>query len=262
VSGDALSLAAEMTPYVSAAAAAYGGAVLARARDEAADATVGLGRHLLQRVFGVRREGEPLPGPLADLAASPRDGHALAAVRLAIRRALAADPELAAELRSMLASAPGVVLQVHAGRDGISSGRDQTITVHNYADGGTRPWEPGLAGQRVWGNVPARNPGFRGREDLLAAVRDALASGDRAVVQALHGMGGVGKTQLAAEYAHRFAGSYDTVWWIACEQPELIGEQFTALADALGCGRPGAGLAATRRGDGPVARVGAVAAGL
>jgi hypothetical protein len=42
--GDVASLAAEMTPYVSAAVGAYGGAVLAKMRDEAADATVGLGR--------------------------------------------------------------------------------------------------------------------------------------------------------------------------------------------------------------------------
>ena len=89
--------------------------------------------------------------------------------------------------------------------------------------------------------------GFKGREGLLAAAREALLSEDRAVVQALHGMGGVGKTQLAAEYAHRFADSYDLVWWIACEQPALIGNQFTALAEALGCALPGAGVEATRR---------------
>jgi transcriptional regulator with XRE-family HTH domain len=52
---------------------------------------------------------------------------------------------------------------------------------------------PGLAGvmPRVW-NIPARNPGFTGRDDLLAAVRDRLLAGETAVVQALHGMGGVG----------------------------------------------------------------------
>jgi len=247
MSGDVLSLAAEMTPYMSAAVVAYGGAVLTRARDEAADATVGLGRRLLQRVFGVRQEGEPLPSALADLAASPEDEDVLAALRLAIRKAMSADQTLEADLRSMLGSAPGVDMHVHAERDALSSGRDQTITIHNYADSATRLPEPGLPDRRLWENVPPRNPGFRGREKLLAAVRKALLSGDRAVVHALHGMGGVGKTQAATEYAHRFADSYDLVWWIACERPELIGHQFTALGEALGCARPGVGMEATRR---------------
>jgi tetratricopeptide (TPR) repeat protein len=247
VSGDVLSLAAEMTPFMSAAAAAYGGAVLARARDEAADATVGLGRRLLQRVFGTRGENEPLPDHLADLASSPQDEDALAAVRLAIRRAMAVDSALEADLRSMLAMGPGVIMRVHAKRDVLASGGEQRITIHNYADGAGHTAEPTPLRQRVWGDVPARNPGFKGREGLLAAAREALLSGDRAVVQALHGMGGVGKTQLAAEYSHRFASAYDLVWWIACEQPGLIGSQFTALAEALGCASPGADAVATRR---------------
>lgn len=128
--GDVASLAAEMTPYVSAAVGAYGGAVLAKVRDEAADATVGLGRRLLQRVFGSRGAGEPLPAPLDALAADPDDEDALAAVRLAIRQALADDPTLQAEARSMLASAPGVTQQVRAGRDAYAAGRDQVIV--NY----------------------------------------------------------------------------------------------------------------------------------
>jgi hypothetical protein len=86
MSGDPVSLAAELTPYVSAAVAAYGGAVLAKARDEAADTTVSLGRRLLQRIFGSRRADEPLSGPLAVLADDPADVDALAAVRLAIGR--------------------------------------------------------------------------------------------------------------------------------------------------------------------------------
>jgi len=134
MSGDVVSLAAEMSPYVSAAVGAYGGAVLAKVRDEAADATIGLGRRLLQRVFGSRGEEEPLPGPLEALATDPEDGDALAAVRLAIRQALAGDPDLQAEVRSMLASAPGVTQQVHAGRDAYTAGRDQTIV--NYRRGG------------------------------------------------------------------------------------------------------------------------------
>ena len=130
--GYVTSLAAEMTPYVSAAVAAYGGAVLARVRDEAADTTVGLGRRLLQRVFGFLGEKEPLPGPLADLAANQGDDDALAAVRLALRKALAADPMLAADVRLMLASAGGVCQQVRAERDAYIAGRDQTVVHYRH----------------------------------------------------------------------------------------------------------------------------------
>ena len=98
----------------------------------------------------------------------------------------------------------------------------------------------------IW-NVPARNPGFTGRDDLLAKVRERLLDGNKAVVQALHGMGGVGKTQLAAEYAYRFAGTYDLVWWITSEQTGLIGEQIAALAEELGCAGPETGLPVARR---------------
>ena len=101
--------------------------------------------------------------------------------------------------------------------------------------------EPG-----VW-NAPPRNPAFTGRDKLLVAVRKQLLTGDRAVVQALHGMGGVGKTQLAIEYSHRFAGDYDVVWWIAAEEPGLIGEQFAVLATELGRPPAGTGNNAVRR---------------
>ena len=81
---------------------------------------------------------------------------------------------------------------------------------------------------QVW-SIPSRNPGFTERDRLLVAIREQLLDGDKAVVQALEGMGGVGKTQLAIEYAHQFAGTYDLAWWINSEQAGLIGEQFTAL---------------------------------
>lgn len=135
MTGDVASLAAEMTPYISAAVGAYGGAVLTKARDEAADATVGLGRRLLQKIFGHRDEGEPLSGPLADLAADPRDEDALAAVRLAVRKTLTADAVLAGDVRSMLAGARGVAQQIQAGRDAYTAGRDQVVVNYRQSKG-------------------------------------------------------------------------------------------------------------------------------
>jgi CO dehydrogenase nickel-insertion accessory protein CooC1 len=79
-------------------------------------------------------------------------------------------------------------------------------------------------------NVPARNADFTGRGATLELLRDKLAGGGRAVVvaQALYGLGGVGKTQLALEYAHRFMADYDLVWWVPSERAE---ETSAALAD-------------------------------
>jgi hypothetical protein len=99
---------------------------------------------------------------------------------------------------------------------------------------GGGPRLPGSVVPGIW-NVPPRNPMFTGRDSLLIAIREQLAGDERAAVLALHGMGGVGKTQLALEYAHRFASSYDLVWWIEAEQPELISQQFADLAVQLGC---------------------------
>jgi hypothetical protein len=108
------------------------------------------------------------------------------------------------------------------------------------------PGRPPWGGVRQVWNIPARNPAFTGRAGLLAAVLELLQAGDTAVVQAFQGIGGVGKSQLAIEYAHRFTGDYDVGWWVDSEQPGLIGDQFAALGLALGCVQPGAGAETVR----------------
>jgi hypothetical protein len=73
---------------------------------------------------------------------------------------------------------------------------------------------------RVW-DAPARNPNFTGRAADLHVIAEALADGQAVTVAAVHGMGGVGKTALANEFAHLHATQYDLVWWISAEQPTL-----------------------------------------
>src|SRR3954467_8289532 len=93
----------------------------------------------------------------------------------------------------------------------------------------------GFAGRlpAVW-KVPPRNPRFTGRDGMLAELRRRLhAEEPTLVVQALYDLGGVGKTQLAIEYAHRFAADYDLVWWLDADQPVLIPDQLAGLATRL-----------------------------
>ncbi|GAA1903208.1 FxSxx-COOH system tetratricopeptide repeat protein [Streptomyces durmitorensis] len=88
---------------------------------------------------------------------------------------------------------------------------------------------------RVWGNLPPRNPNFTGRTELLETLGERLREGTTTVLpEAIHGMGGVGKTQLAIEYAYRHQGEYDIVWWIPSERPGQIGQALVELAGRLG----------------------------
>lgn len=72
----------------------------------------------------------------------------------------------------------------------------------------------------IW-NVPHnRNSNFTGRQELLDDLRESLTSGrPAALTQAIAGMGGVGKTQLAVEYAYLHQGDYESVLWLTSEEP-------------------------------------------
>ena len=89
-------------------------------------------------------------------------------------------------------------------------------------------------------NVPhSRNRNFTGREDLLDALAQALSSGTpAALTQAIVGLGGVGKTQLALEYAYRHAADFDIVRWIRSEQTATLVGDYAELGRALGLAGP------------------------
>ncbi|MDX5574834.1 FxSxx-COOH system tetratricopeptide repeat protein, partial [Streptomyces sp. ID01-9D] len=89
---------------------------------------------------------------------------------------------------------------------------------------------------KIMGNVPPKNPNFTGRESLLAAVERQLTEDETTAVlpHALHGLGGVGKSQIAVEYVYRHSGDYNVIWWIPAEQESLILAALAELAASLG----------------------------
>ncbi|MFB9884367.1 FxSxx-COOH system tetratricopeptide repeat protein [Planobispora siamensis] len=88
----------------------------------------------------------------------------------------------------------------------------------------------------VWERVPPRNRNFTGRDELLARLRQGINTVTAVVPQpqALQGLGGVGKTNLAVEYAHRYRSHYDLVWWIPSDQRVLVPSALAMMAPSLG----------------------------
>jgi tetratricopeptide (TPR) repeat protein len=90
-------------------------------------------------------------------------------------------------------------------------------------------------GDRSWEVPYPRNPHFVGRESYLAALRKHFI-GDAAEGkhQALYGLGGMGKSQIALEYAYRHREAYTLVWWLPAEDPTALGLAYSRLARAVG----------------------------
>jgi hypothetical protein len=116
---------------------------------------------------------------------------------------------------------------VAAGGDisGIASAGDDALNVLYRAERMTvlpaeafRPWAelavpPGLS------NLPVRPGLFVGRAGELARLDAALAGPGGVVVQAVHGLGGIGKSTLAAHWAAARASEYTLTWWITAATP-------------------------------------------
>ncbi|MGH3289265.1 MAG: tetratricopeptide repeat protein, partial [Streptosporangiaceae bacterium] len=129
---------------------------------------------------------------------------------------------------------------VVAGGDisGIASTGDDAVNVQYRADQMTvlpaealRPWAE-LAAPAGLSNLP--QPGlFVGRASELARLDAAMAGPGGVVVQAVHGLGGVGKSTLAARWAAAHAADYGVAWWITAATPADIDAGLAALAVAL-----------------------------
>ncbi|KAL8904626.1 MAG: hypothetical protein Q9207_003147 [Kuettlingeria erythrocarpa] len=82
-----------------------------------------------------------------------------------------------------------------------------------------------------------RNTIFTGRDEELEQLQRYLSTpmkDNEARSCAVHGIGGVGKTQLALEYAYRYRLSYQAIFWLRAENTVELLESFSSIGNKLG----------------------------
>ncbi|MFE0424936.1 tetratricopeptide repeat protein [Streptomyces sp. NPDC058953] len=117
----------------------------------------------------------------------------------------------------------------------VSTGDHATIdarTVHLSADALRSAADVGAPPGTSNLPIPA-DPGFVDRVEPLAQLEAALAQSGPAVSSVVHGLGGMGKSALASEVAHRHRHRYNPVWWITADSPASIAHGLAHLATHL-----------------------------
>jgi hypothetical protein len=139
VGAEVVQLVEQAGPYLTAALGAYGAAVLTRAQEIAADATVGLGQRILQLVWqrGDEAGQAELERVVDEAANEQNDAYTAAVLSRRLRRTLQDGPELREELSALLpAAAAGAVTITASGERSIAA---QHIGTAITGDGHTPP---------------------------------------------------------------------------------------------------------------------------
>lgn len=84
-----------------------------------------------------------------------------------------------------------------------------------------------------YGNLRAATEHFVGRASLLRALHETVALGENGAITVLHGLGGMGKSELALQYANEYARSFPAgIWWIDAEPFSDLRSAIASLAYA------------------------------
>ena len=130
----------------------------------------------------------------------------------------------------------GLIARTFTSRDGLELETFHALTELASDRLPLRPAGQAIPATPLIWNVPNRNAGFTGRDAVLERLHEELIGDGTAVLlaRALYGLGGVGKTQVALEYAYRFKEYYDLIWWTPAEQSQGISLALAELAARLG----------------------------
>ncbi|MFJ6570115.1 tetratricopeptide repeat protein [Streptomyces sp. NPDC091292] len=127
---------------------------------------------------------------------------------------------------------------VVAGPGAIAAGGDIGSAVTQHIENAVvlppdayRPVTEVVAPERLC-NVP-RAGLFVGREGVLAALDTAFASPGDVVIHAVHGLGGIGKSALAARWAGHRCTTRNPRWWITADSESAVDSGLAALTLAL-----------------------------
>ena len=155
---------------------------------------------------------------------------AVTAAAVVLLAVLARQPWLQA-LPPLVVTLPGLYLAWRA----LPTGPGSVVPGGGGAATGRAEVHPGTAGMPV--RLAPRPEVLAGRDGLLADLDARLAADQERAgpqVAVLCGLGGVGKTSVAVEYAHRQLAEVGLCWQFAAEDPAVLAAEFGVLAAQLG----------------------------
>ncbi len=131
-------------------------------------------------------------------------------------------------MRARKPSVPTLLLEEHASLRSVATQPEERTLPDESASESSTTW--------LWHVPYLRNPFFTGREEMLAHLYETFHAGTGTIAvtqQALCGLGGIGKTQLALEYVYRYCRHYQAIFWIKADTRENLLAELLTLAGVL-----------------------------